>query len=154
MREGCKLWKASPFMFPLCSGAVCSLSSQQEKSFICSISLHALSIINEICVRTYFLFCSRACLLLCCSQPCCASLYAAAESKGSQGARGGQGVVATTLLTSQASQGSVSPFPGRWKRKQFCFFIKNVTESPHTLWLLWLPCFTFLVARDLLLSQC
>jgi len=27
-----------------------------------------------------------------------------------------------------------------------------VTEPPHTLWLLWLPCFTFLVVRDFFIS--
>lgn len=31
--EWCKLWKASPFTFPLCSGAVRSLSFQQENIF-------------------------------------------------------------------------------------------------------------------------
>lgn len=76
------------------------------------------------------------------------------RAKAAKGHRGGQEAVATTLLTSQANHGSVSSFPGRWEEKQFCFSIKNMTEPLHAPWLLWLPCFTFLLAKDLLLSQC
>lgn len=131
-----------------------SPSSKKISFFFFTISLHLLSIINEVCMRTYFVFCSRACFLLVCPQPLRVSLYAAADSKGSQRAQGGQEAVATTLLTSQANHRSVSSFPGRWEEKQFCFSIKNMTEPSHAPWLLWLPCFTFLLAKDLLLSQC
>lgn len=51
------------------------------------------------------------------------------RAKNSQGASEGHGVVAMTLLTSQASQRSVSPFPGRWEGKQFCFFIKKCNRA-------------------------
>lgn len=64
--------------------------------------------------------------------------------------REGQGVIVMMLL---ASQGSVSLFPGRWEGKQFSFFIRTVTEPPHTPWIQWLPYFMFLVDRRLLLCQ-
>lgn len=66
-------------------------------------------------MRTYFLFCSRACFLLLCPQPLRVCLYAAAESKGSQRAQGGQEVVAITLLTSQANH--LSPLSQEGERK-------------------------------------
>lgn len=66
-------------------------------------------------MRTYFLFCSRACFLLLCPQSLCVSLCAAAESKGSQRAQGGHEVVATTHLTSQANH--LSPLSQEAERK-------------------------------------